>query len=625
MSTPQWIGGVAAPAATAASSPLRHPPLARLQVPASGTSGSGNGQPDGDTGGGSSSTNGGGGGGDPTAAELADAFLLEAPTPTGGWSGGGFGGARSEGGGRGASRPLRLHCATFNLGGRPPPKLLPLALLGLDPEQRRAYAAADGGNDGSSGGGGAAASAAAFGQEGEGSAAGDAAATAAPAANNGGAAAEAAAATTQGLPDLLAFATQETASIPEWEAALRAALAPLGFGRLGSVSLRAISLSLWGRRGVRRRAARLRASSVATGIAGVVGNKGGVALSLELAGGGPRLLFVGAHFAAHDAFVARRNADFHAVRTGLFARGALLAPARSAAGNAPAPAPASPGPRGSPLRVTSAGGGLGVGSESGGGAAGRGSSGSESSSGGASRPGGLFRVGSALNLAIAAAAGRSISGGGGRSRSGSGPGGSGAPRGDSAPGVARSPSVGRAPAGLRLWMLRDRCRVAPMPGGDIAGSGSGGDRLGSELAVAPRAASCPPAAASPLAEEEEARGGWGLGPGPRGDDDEAGLAAAAAAAVVSSGRDSGAGTFTPVVAASDGGAAAASVSESGGAPREPLQRKASFLQRWAWRSGSGGDDGPAGAGAGNLDATELHDAVFWMGVRIVVLLLQLLR
>ena len=67
------------------------------------------------------------------------------------------------------------------------------------------------------------------------------------------------------------------------------------------------------------------------------------------------------------------------------------------------------------------------------------------------------------------------------------------------------------------------------------------------------------------------------------------------------------------------------MSESGGAPREPLQRKASFLQRWAWRSGSGGDDGPAGAGAGNLDATELHDAVFWMGVRIVVLLLQLLR
>jgi hypothetical protein len=68
--------------------------------------------------------------------------------------------------------------------------------------------------------------------------------------------------------------------------------------RLGSVSLRAISLSLWGRRSLRRHVRRLRASSVATGIGGVVGNKGGVALSLQL--GELSLLFVGAHFAAHD-------------------------------------------------------------------------------------------------------------------------------------------------------------------------------------------------------------------------------------------------------------------------------------------------------------------------------------
>lgn len=48
---------------------------------------------------------------------------------------------------------LRLHCATFNLGGRPPPCPLPASLLGLAPEQRRALGAGDTGIGDDAGGG----------------------------------------------------------------------------------------------------------------------------------------------------------------------------------------------------------------------------------------------------------------------------------------------------------------------------------------------------------------------------------------------------------------------------------------------------------------------------------------
>lgn len=56
---------------------------------------------------------------------------------------------------------------------------------------------------------------------------------------------------------------------------------------------------------------------MATGVGNVLGNKGGVALTFSLLGA--RVLLVGAHFAAHDQNVERRNADFHRICAGLFA------------------------------------------------------------------------------------------------------------------------------------------------------------------------------------------------------------------------------------------------------------------------------------------------------------------
>ena len=46
----------------------------------------------------------------------------------------------------------------------------------------------------------------------------------------------------------------------------------------------------------------------------------------------PQVLLVGAHFAAHDAYVERRNADFHRICAGLFAAPPAAAPAPAAAG-----------------------------------------------------------------------------------------------------------------------------------------------------------------------------------------------------------------------------------------------------------------------------------------------------
>lgn len=76
------------------------------------------------------------------------------------------------------------------------------------------------------------------------------------------------------------------------------------------------------KRGVRSAAARVRevrTASVGTGFAGIMGNKGavGVRVIVEDEGSEEVLTFVGAHLAAHDHKVARRNQDWHSIVTRL--------------------------------------------------------------------------------------------------------------------------------------------------------------------------------------------------------------------------------------------------------------------------------------------------------------------
>lgn len=55
---------------------------------------------------------------------------------------------------------------------------------------------------------------------------------------------------------------------------------------------------------------------VHTGVGNMLGNKGGVAIAFKF--DDTRLLFVTAHFAAHEKMLAQRNADFHRINKFLF-------------------------------------------------------------------------------------------------------------------------------------------------------------------------------------------------------------------------------------------------------------------------------------------------------------------
>ena len=74
---------------------------------------------------------------------------------------------------------------------------------------------------------------------------------------------------------------------------------------------------------------------VATGVGDVLGNKGGVAISLSV--GSTSLLFVNSHFAAHQHRVEERNADFHKVNSRLTLRSRAGASTTSSSSASTAP------------------------------------------------------------------------------------------------------------------------------------------------------------------------------------------------------------------------------------------------------------------------------------------------
>ena len=65
-------------------------------------------------------------------------------------------------------------------------------------------------------------------------------------------------------------------------------------------------------------ASRLEAHSDAAGIGNVLGNKGAVAVAVTVRS--TRLLFICAHFAAHEKQLQQRNAEAARIRAGLFLR-----------------------------------------------------------------------------------------------------------------------------------------------------------------------------------------------------------------------------------------------------------------------------------------------------------------
>jgi phosphatidylinositol-bisphosphatase len=84
-------------------------------------------------------------------------------------------------------------------------------------------------------------------------------------------------------------------------------------------TLAAVHVAVFIRNDLFKQVGRVGTDKVATGIANVIGNKGGVGVSMDI--GTTSFLFVCAHFAAHQGHVARRNLDFkkinHKLKLGL--------------------------------------------------------------------------------------------------------------------------------------------------------------------------------------------------------------------------------------------------------------------------------------------------------------------
>jgi hypothetical protein len=121
-----------------------------------------------------------------------------------------------------------------------------------------------------------------------------------------------------GSHDIYAIGTQEcersieksitNSSKAKWEARLAAAFGDR-YTLVATETMMAIHIAIFVRTGLMKHVKHVETSQIATGLLnGRVGNKGAVGVSFRL--GCTRLLFLSAHFAAHQTKVEERNSDF---------------------------------------------------------------------------------------------------------------------------------------------------------------------------------------------------------------------------------------------------------------------------------------------------------------------------
>ena len=110
------------------------------------------------------------------------------------------------------------------------------------------------------------------------------------------------------LQDIIAIGTQEqTTSEKDFIAAVRAHVG-CEYGVVAKSTLLQMRLVVLIKEALRPKISHVQTSSVACGIGGIYGNKGGVAVSMYC--GGTSLCFINAHLAAGATKFGRRNADF---------------------------------------------------------------------------------------------------------------------------------------------------------------------------------------------------------------------------------------------------------------------------------------------------------------------------
>mmetsp|Transcript_6057 Transcript_6057/g.19285 ORF Transcript_6057/g.19285 Transcript_6057/m.19285 type:complete len:465 (+) Transcript_6057:46-1440(+) len=100
----------------------------------------------------------------------------------------------------------------------------------------------------------------------------------------------------------------------KWEALMDRTLGK-HYVRIRSHTLQAINMLLFAHAAILPWVSDVQSQAVATGVAGKLGNKGGIGVCLRV--GTTSLLFVGAHFAAHQNRVAKRNSNYAAIEQGI--------------------------------------------------------------------------------------------------------------------------------------------------------------------------------------------------------------------------------------------------------------------------------------------------------------------
>lgn len=128
----------------------------------------------------------------------------------------------------------------------------------------------------------------------------------------------------------------------KWTAALTELMGP-NYVQIGAETMQAIHCIVFARKELAPYIRNMEQQSVPTGIGDFLGNKGGVALSMDI--GGTSFLFVNAHFQSGESACERRNQDFHKINSRL----TLRAPPLGAPAIAPAYASGSVHPTARPM------------------------------------------------------------------------------------------------------------------------------------------------------------------------------------------------------------------------------------------------------------------------------------
>lgn len=125
------------------------------------------------------------------------------------------------------------------------------------------------------------------------------------------------------IPHVIAFGFQEVTALSEllyndpYMESLKKLLGPRGYVKLGSEKLQGIFILVFVLQDLITQVRSMEQTYVKTGLGGLWGNKGGVAIRFSLLNPQVNLCLINAHLAAHDHKLKQRISDYHNIVNGL--------------------------------------------------------------------------------------------------------------------------------------------------------------------------------------------------------------------------------------------------------------------------------------------------------------------